>query len=162
MTATWAAVYTKAGKECWTRDNLANQDYDVFLPLYTKPRDKTERPLFRRYLFVDIAGKDIAPIRSTYGACWLVVGVGGDVGIIPTKVIEALQADHAAGIVINSFKGGEFERIEGEVRFKAGPLTGYTGLVSRSEGERVTVLLDIIGRNVHVFQASQSLEPAPR
>lgn len=153
----WYLVLTKPRAEEQARAQLLNQGYEVWLPLLTSWRKVTggawtqkTSPFFPRYLFVRPSheGQSIAPIRSTLGVSALV-----RFGIEPARLDESLFADlqrlvdaHAQrpDLRTSPFSAGE------NVSVTAGPLAGLEGIVTRSALERVTVLLQILGREKEV------------
>lgn len=152
----WYLVVSKPRQEEVAQRNLENQDYRVWLPLMRERKYRHGRyrdiiaPMFPRYLFIRLeAGvEDWGPIRST-------LGVGGLVrfGAWPAQIPE----DLVVGLMRSMDDTGVCDLSEpviqpGErVRILDGPMAGYEGICqARNGSERVTILLDIVGRQTPV------------
>jgi len=155
----WFVVYTKARHEDVALQNLERQGFEVYLPLVeTLKRKKGLQvsvitPFFPRYLFVrfDCSADDWGPIRSTRGVCGL-VKFGGLPKPVPPQLIEILKnsenSERIQTIELPCWKPGE------EVAIEQGPLAGYSCIfMERRSGDRVAVLLNIVGK------ASQTVLP---
>ena len=162
----WYVVRCQANAERRARDNLVRQEFRVWLPLCRKTRRharRTEsvlRPLFPRYLFLaaDFAEVPWRPILSTYGVSGLLSGPDGPAPV-PEGVIEALQARaDSEGIVALSteaFRTGE------RVRVVHGPLAELEGIFqTRTDSERIQLLLTLMGHAVRVIVRSDDIERA--
>jgi transcriptional antiterminator RfaH len=153
----WYAVHTQPKGEMKALENLKRQDFDAFLPLYSKKRrharktDYVASPLFPRYLFVhmDTEASRWRSIRSTYGVLHLVCQ-GDCPAPLPEGVVEGIKArQNESGLVEMTlelpFKPGE------KVEVLDGPLKELTGIFqSISDDQRVIVLLEMLGRPVRV------------
>jgi transcriptional antiterminator RfaH len=161
----WFLIYAKSRQEEVARDNLARQDYCVYLPLAQMHRIKSGRrvaviqPLFPRYLFIqlDTSSDNWAPIRSTKGVSSL-VRFGVEPGRIPDQLIQLLQqSESESGLhdwVEPEFAAGQ------AVCVMDGSMRGYEGIfIAKSGKERVLVLLDILGRQVRTQLALGQIEP---
>ncbi|SBT08626.1 NusG antitermination factor [Candidatus Accumulibacter aalborgensis] len=149
----WYVCFTKPRREALAVRKLEEQGYEVFLPFLTqwqKTRDgwsRKQQVMFPRYGFVRCSRceQSIAPIRSTPGVSGLVT-----FGTVPAALDEATleairslverQAGGAAADGACPFQTGD------AVDISAGPLKGLSGVVSAFAGERVTVLLTLLGR----------------
>jgi transcriptional antiterminator RfaH len=151
----WYVVYTHPQAEPKAAFHLRQQGFALYLPQYLKRRSHARKvewmpaPLFPRYLFLDI---DLAETRwravlSTPGVAGL-VSEGLGPAAVPEGVVEALQARHDGRGLI------ELEqplRPGDRVRILDGPLSGMDGLFEQCDDrDRVTVLLDLIGRGTRV------------
>jgi transcriptional antiterminator RfaH len=152
MNLRWFVATTKPRQEKVAKQQLENQDFAVYLPLFRRSKHRkgkwqeTAEVLFPGYVFIqlDIASDDISPIRSTIGVQSL-VRFGTQLVALDQKVISHLQlneqhqfgsdVDHAA-----QFKSGD------TVQLLSGPFAGLNGVfdISRSS-DRVIVLLSILG-----------------
>jgi transcriptional antiterminator RfaH len=153
----WYAVYTQARMEKWGRSNLWERGFEVYLPLYHKERrharktDWVSAPLFPRYLFV-AAGPQSRQQRSINSAPGVIslVTFGERPGLISGAVIKAIQAredadGHVQLVDQNTLVPGE------QVRLQSGAMADRVGLFGcRSEGDRVVILLNLLGREVRV------------
>ncbi len=117
-------------------------------------------PMFPRYLFVHLSSQtdNWAPIRSTLGVV-SIVRFGRDAARVPDELIAVLTArEDAQGIQVLPM-----EKYEpgARVRITHGSFAGYEGIFQAVNGrDRVTVLLDILGRNSRTLVDVDSIEPA--
>jgi transcriptional antiterminator RfaH len=156
--ARWYVVQTQVNGEAKAAQNLLRQGYEVYLPRYLKRRrharkvDFTAKPLFPRYMFVaiDMATQRWRSIQSTFGVSRLVTN-GDDPAIVPEAVVHALKAreDEKGFVRIDSkpaFASGD------KVRVLAGAFMDSAGLFSGlADHDRVSILLDMLGRKVRVL-----------
>jgi transcriptional antiterminator RfaH len=167
MSARWYVVHTQTNGETRADEHLRRQGFKTFLPVFLKRRRharKTEtvkRPLFPRYMFVqiDTAAQGWHAIRSTAGVNGL---VGGEAGPIPVQqgVVESLSAlqktdGHVRVPAQRKFLPGA------SIRVVDGLFASALGLFeSMSDNDRVSVLLDLLGRRVRVVLDSESVASA--
>ena len=153
----WYVANTHVNAEVTAAGHLRRQGFAVYLPMYRKlrsharRREWVSRPLFPRYLFVGIGENNQRwrAINSTIGISHLVSfdGVPAPIG---DDIISSLRAREGSdGMVklatVSSFRRGE------PVKLLDGALRGRTGLFdSIDEKMRVTVLLDLLGRQLRV------------
>jgi transcriptional antiterminator RfaH len=153
----WYAAYTQPQTEARAAQQLRNQDFDVFLPLCRRLRRharRTEtvlRPLFPRYLFValDPERQRWRSVNGTRGIVHL-VGQGDRPTAVPAGIVEALRAraDLAGAVPLDALAA--FERGQ-KLLVTDGPFAGHTGRFdSLTDGQRVVLLLDLLGRSVEV------------
>jgi transcriptional antiterminator RfaH len=151
----WCAVQTHVRSEDKAAFHLRRQGYDVFLPKHLKRRKHARRidwvssPLFPRYLFVSI-DPETTPwwaIRSTFGVGSLVC-FGDAPACVPTDIITEIKARQDEKGLVKTNAGCVFKRGD-RVRIVEGPLNDLEGLFeSTSDEERVTVLLNLMGREI--------------
>jgi transcriptional antiterminator RfaH len=154
----WYLVHAKPQGEAKAQANLGRQGYEVYFPRVRELARHSGRwrerigPLFPRYLFVrlDEGRDDFGPIHSTLGVAAL-VRFGSNYTIVAESVIRELRnrADPESGLhrltPRASFAAGS------RVRLLSGPLEGLEGVFQCETGsDRVTVLLDILGRQTAV------------
>jgi len=158
----WYLVYTKPRQEKTARENLERQNYTVFLPqIWNKPKNRPRQsvPMFPRYLFIqlDQTTDNWGPIRSTIGVI-SVVRFGMKPVAIPEAILGAIQArQDQTGIV--EYIGHEFGKGQ-RIRVKEGVFQGIEGLfLAKSGGERVAVLLDIMGQTSRTILSDSEIEP---
>jgi transcriptional antiterminator RfaH len=130
----------------------------TYLPRYLRARRharRTEtivRPLFPRYLFVamDVARDRWRVVQSTFGVSSL-VAVGSDPIPLPDGVVDEIRArEGERGLVKLGLPAG----VEpgSPVRLIDGAFTETRGVLERlADDRRVTVLLNLLGREVRVF-----------
>jgi transcriptional antiterminator RfaH len=158
-------VQTQVNSEEKARANLEQQGYNCFLPRYKKTisharkKQLVLRPLFPRYLFVslDLTVDRWRAIRSTVGVSTMIMN--GDVPSHVTKgLIEGLieRCDEQGLIVLAtpaSFAKGE------RVKIISGAFEETFGLVEGvSDKDRVTILINLLGRETRVSLKAQELE----
>lgn len=162
----WYLIYSKPRQETLAQTNLQRQGYATYLPLVRQPRRRagkrvqTVGPMFPRYLFINLDSQtdDWGPIRSTLGVVSL-VRFGQRPVPVPERLLEALRArEDEKGlqvVPVDEYEAGT------PVRITEGGLTGYEGIfLSRSGHERVTVLLDIMGKVARATVDAVAIEPA--
>jgi transcriptional antiterminator RfaH len=160
----WFLVYTKPRQESGVCTQLDRQGYDAYLPLYKTLRRMPDgmvmqrSPMFPRYVFFrpGHAGHSIAPVRSTLGVS-NIVRFGLTPATVGAEVVEGLRAfelqrEQADAQLISPLQTGR------RVVICAGPLKGLEGLVSGAVGQRVSVLLDLLGRQPSVNIPNHHLE----
>ena len=153
----WYVVQTQPHAERKAIFHLARQGFHTYLPLYRKRRRHARKveivsaPLFPRYLFVaiDLASQQWRSIQSTLGVSRLVCNGERPAELADAVILEMKQREDNAGFVqlerrIN-FSPGE------KVRVLEGIFSSYLGVFEGMSGsERVSVLLDLLGRKVRV------------
>jgi transcriptional antiterminator RfaH len=162
----WYVVQTQPCAERRAMAHLERQGFTTYLPRYRKRRrharrvETVEAPLFPRYLFVsiDLASQRWRSIHSTVGVSHLVCN-GSDPAPLPDAVIDQLRAREEEGFVQlplrPSFKPGE------AVRILDGAFTSCLGLYEgMKDGERIAVLLDLLGRKVRIYLDPESVAAA--
>lgn len=107
--------------------------------------------MFPRYIFLrpTHSEQSIAPIRSTPGVSML-VRFGIEVAKVDNVIIEELRRIEAKHLArpdsqVSPFVAGE------PVQVADGPLLGLKGIVTRPALERVSVLLNLLGREKEVI-----------
>ena len=162
----WYLVYCKPRQETVARENLERQGYETYLPFMREVRRRQGKrvaavaPMFPRYLFVHLSNQtdNWAPIRSTLGVVSL-IRFGQAAARVPDDLVAALKSrEDAQGILslpVEEYKPGR------RVRITQGSFAGYEGIFQVSSGrDRVTVLLDILGRRARTVVDADSIEPA--
>ncbi len=167
MTQSWYVVQTQTHAENKAAAHLLRQEFSVYLPRYQKRRrharstEIVAAPLFPRYLFVgvDMAAQRWRSIQSTLGVSRLVCN-GNEPAAVPASVIEALRRreDEQGFILLEQrprFSTGE------KVRVIDGAFADCFGLFEGMRDEdRVTVLLDLLGRKVRAMIDELSIAAA--
>lgn len=165
-TRSWYIVRTHARAEAKAALNLERQGFAIYLPRYLKRRRHARRveivqaPLFPRYLFVaiDKATQRWRSIQSTFGVAQLVCN-GDDPSAVSAVIVEELRKrEDGKGFVQLARRG--FARGE-KVRVVEGVFSACLGLFEgMSDNERVTILLDLLGRKVRVVMDLDSVAAA--
>ncbi len=161
----WYLIHTKPRQEQTARRNLERQGYRVYLPLARAYRRREGRrvasigALFPRYLFVELnlGADNVAPIRSTPGVSAL-VRFGQEPARVPAGFIASLR-DREDADGVHEWAAREIPA-GARVRIADGRLQGYEAIfLARSGRERVSVMLDILGRKVRASVDAGQIEP---
>jgi len=163
----WYVVQTHVNSETKAAANLDRQGFAVYLPRYLKRRsharkiETVARPLFPRYLFVaiDVATQRWRSIQSTLGVSHLVCWSGHPASV-ENSVIDALRAREDDGGFIKLARRFGFAPGD-KVRITEGAFVDNLALVEGvSDHERVSVLLDLLGRKVRVLVGADLIAAA--
>lgn len=162
----WFLAYSRPRLESVALQNLQQQGFNAYLPLY-KCLKKTEtgthaafEPMFPRYVFFRPAhaNQSIGPVRSTRGVGHI-VSFGHVPAIIRPDTLRAIaqleQARNAVDVTeLCNLRPGT------AVRFANPAFVGLQGLVKSVSSQRVSVLLEIMGREQIVTVDRRQLEVA--
>jgi transcriptional antiterminator RfaH len=161
----WYLVYCKPRQEATARRNLERQRYVTYLPLLRELRRRGGRrgeviaPLFPRYLFVRLNTEtdNWAPIRSTLGVV-SIVRFGPAAAAVPDRLVDMLRRrEDADGL---HRPPAEQYRRGARVRITEGGFAGYEGIfLARTGRDRVTVLLQVLGRDTPAQLGEDAIEP---
>jgi len=156
-TPRWYVAHTQPLAEARAVLNLERQGFGTYLPRYLKQRrharrvDTVAMPIFPRYVFVsiDLARQRWLSIRSTIGVSRL-VGHGDQPLPVPDGIVETMMQRHdEAGFVRLGSPLGL--RVGDKVRVLGGAFEETLGMFERmTDEQRVTILLDLLGRKVRV------------
>lgn len=162
----WFLAYTRPRLETVALQNLLQQGFHAYLPLF-KCLKKTDsgshaafEPMFPRYVFFrpSHGNQSIGTVRSTRGVGH-VVSFGHVPAIIRPEILAAIrrfeQARSAADL--NELSA---LRIGAAVRFFDPVFVGLEGLVKSVSSQRVSVLLEVMGRQQVVIVDRHQLEVA--
>ena len=164
----WFVAQTQPHAEVKAADHLGRQGFETYLPRYIKTVRHARRvsavkaALFPNYLFVrfDVNTARWRAINSTVGVMRL---VGHDTS--PTPLAESV----VEGLKKHEGTDGFFEIMQPAARFKVGDairvcegaFNSFYGIFeARTDKERVTVLLDLLGRKSRVMLNLRSIEAA--
>ena len=160
----WYLVVTKPQSEFKAQENLLRQGYETYLPLVQTSRRRNGKVVnrteafFPRYLFIylDKETDNWSPIRSTLGVAGL-VQFGGLPAVVPENLIVNLKSNEDE-FGLQSFEKKELK--QGDlVDIIDGPFEGYKAIYQKMKStERVSVLLDIVGKNTQVTLSMHELE----
>lgn len=163
----WYVVYTHVHSETRARDNLLRQGFDAYLPQgrywrrHARRKEIVPRPLFPRYLFVgfDVDQSSWRSIFSTIGVVHLICN-GDHPTLVPNSVVDSIRSAESAGVFDDA---GAVSRLQigAAVQIARGPFSEMIGrLQSLVSGDRVRVLLDILGREVPTVVDAAEVAPA--
>lgn len=160
----WYLAYTKPRQEPIAEQNLVQQNFEVYLPLYKKVK-KVEQgpvvlfePMFPRYIFFRPAksGQSISVVRNTKGINNL-VRFGFEPATLDPELLDRIRQieqlrSQASVQEIDNLQAGQ------KVILKNSPLSGLEGVVQSVSSKRVAVLLEILGRPTLVKMEHHQLE----
>lgn len=171
----WYVVHTKPRQERTAAEQLLRQDFEVYLPLFKVFRDPGRRrrasvappslpssdpacaaaadpaliahePMFPRYLFLrpTRATQSLSVVRSTVGVSRLVM-FGHQPATLADDAVQAIRRaeglrETGALADIGPYRPGM------AVRLRDPALAGVQALVQAVSADRVTLLLDLLGR----------------
>ena len=149
----WYVVYTNINCEMRAKRGLDALGLRTYLPLlrkwrrHARRRDKVERALFARYLFVgfDINRDAWYPIRTTHGV-ESILSRDGIPESVPAAAIERLMAAEAMGR-FDLTREGAMLRPGDKVEVEGGPFGDFVAEVATADdGKRVEILHSLFGR----------------
>ena len=161
----WFVVQTRPNSERRAMANLHRQGFEAYFPAYSKRRshagkiDMVAAPLFPRYLFVaiDLGSQRWRSICSTFGVAQLVCHGDRPAPLADEIIAELRSREDERGLIRlgSAFRPGE------RVRVLGGAFADHFGLFdSMGDGERVAVLLDLLGRKVRTVVNINVIEAA--
>jgi len=165
--APWYVLYTKPQKEFYVYSLVTDREkLTAYLPeVLQKYRGRVQmRPLFPRYLFVQLDLEEMAASAINYipGAIKLLSFEGKPLPLRP-GVVEALREEvarlnAAGGLPTQEFNEGDL------VRLRSGPLAGMEAVFVKhlAPHDRAVVLLRFLGQENHVEVDLAELERKPR
>jgi transcriptional antiterminator RfaH len=163
----WYVAQTRPHAETKASQHLRRQGFEIYLPRYQKQRrharriEKVAAPLFPNYVFVaiDMAAQRWLSIDSTIGVSKLVRN--GDLPApVPQLVIDALKGREDADGNVQLIRRPRFSPGD-KIRVVGGAFCDcyglYEGMTAR---ERITILLDLLGRKVRTIVDTDFIEAA--
>jgi transcriptional antiterminator RfaH len=163
----WYVVQTHPHAENKAVQHLERQGYRTYLPRYLKRRRHARRietvaaPLFPRYLFVavDLASQRWRSIQSTIGVTRLVLN-GEAPATIADGIVDGLRRRETAEGFVRLDQRPNFAPGT-PVRVLDGVFSACVGLFDGlTDGQRVAILLDLLGRKVRVVLDELSVAAA--
>lgn len=160
----WVVAQAKPQRERWAVENILRQGFEPYRPLTRVKEVKRGKvveklqSLFPGYLFVRTTGQ-WRSLTGTFGISGVIMA-GQFPAIMPDSAIEQLRAREAADGTIILPKSDKPRFYEGEhVRIGDGPFSGYNGIFEGDAAdERVSVLLQVLGRTTRVLIGEEFLE----
>lgn len=162
----WYLAYTRRRMESTAVVNLERQGFQSYLPLFKTLRRTTQglqpsfEAMFPRYVFLRPAStrQTLSTVASTRGVCGL-VKFGGEAALLRPELVEGIRAferhrNEADLDAISPIQPGA------RVRMRRGGLKGIEGLVVSVAKQRVTFLLQMLGREKQVTVEHGELELA--
>lgn len=166
----WYLAFSKPKQEELARQQLINQGFEAYLPLFKKvgkPKAAdphgtliVREPMFPRYVFFKpgMATQSISAARNTRGVTSL-VSFGFVLATVSDELIDAirvleLEREQSDLAQITPFQPGT------RVRLREKGLQCLEGLVVSVSSKRVTLLLEILGRQKELCVDHTQLELA--
>jgi transcriptional antiterminator RfaH len=162
MERAWYAVEAKPHKAPLVVANLQQEGIDYYQPRLEVPGRRRKRvvPLFPGYLFARIGNvSDSVRVRYTPGVKGIVGGTEMPMPI-DDEVIDSIRAREESDGIIHP--GGVFDfRPQQRAKVRGGSLDGLEVLFQGylPDGQRVEILLEILGRQVRTVVSVDRLMP---
>jgi transcription antitermination factor NusG len=162
--ARWYVVQTRPGKEALAVSNLRRQGFEPFLPQvrrtvrHARRTRELLRPLFPRYLFLPLdLGRDRwRPLLGTIGVASVIMDGERPRATPPGLVEELIAASDWSGNLDLSHRLA----VGGSVKLLRGPFAERIAqLVELEDGDRVRVLLEVLGAARRVSVQAADLMP---
>ena len=153
----WYVINTKPNSELIAVQKLKRHNYNVYCPTYisivkhARKMRKIIKPLFPGYLFIclDIQKDPWTPINYMIGVKKLLSDGTFPIALDEAIIDELLGLQNNQGFIENVEL--DFYKIDQEVIVNDGPLQGLKGTFKGlTAGQRVEVLLNMLGRNLTV------------
>jgi transcription antitermination factor NusG len=166
----WFIVRTQPHRERWAAENCARQGCEFYLPEILVPTTSTVggrrhytsrlQRLFPGYLFVLTPDRQWLFLHSTFGVIAIVM-VGSIPGTLAGVEIEKLRRRERGDGYIELPQMPERLPLGAKVRISGeNPFIGHNGIVAGMlPGDRVKVLLDLLGRKVTCLFDEDEVEP---
>lgn len=151
----WFVIHTKPRDEHRVKIHLINQEIETFLPLFETHHYcngkmvRRIKPLFPNYLFSKLdLERHYYKVRWTRGVN-RILGIGNEPTPVSEMVVHMIKERMNQNNVVkllDNFQEGDL------VKITSGPLKDFIGVFQRrqSSGERVRILLNLIGAEVPV------------
>lgn len=162
----WYVVYTQPKREQVAATNLQQQGHEVYLPRYKTFKKSTEGirtafdPMFPRYVFFrpEHSAISITGARSTRGVSFL-LSFGNVLAMLSAEKLQWVKQCEDLRNLVDLKVAGVFQPGL-QARLRQPGLRGLTGLVTSVSAERVTLLLELLGRETEVEVEHHQLELA--
>jgi len=162
--ACWFVAQLKPNGYVKARQNLERQGYTTFTPLiervvsHARTKKRVMRPLFPGYIFVtfDPESTQWRSINNTFGVSGLIMARANTPARVPGALMTNLLAScDGSGHILPP----EMLNAGDKVRIIGGVFEGtFAEVQHAAKGERVRLLLDIMGRSVSTDCAQVELE----
>jgi transcriptional antiterminator RfaH len=162
----WYLAYTRPRMEETAAFNLERQGFEIYLPMFKTCKRTPEglqptfEAMFPRYVFLRPSSErhSLSTVASTRGVCSL-IRFGFEPAQVLPKTLQEIRAfersrNQASLEAISPIQPGA------RVRIRKGGLKGLEGLVVSVARQRVTFLLQLLGREKHVTVEHGELELA--
>ena len=165
MVPRWYAARTKSRQETVALRNLARQQFEAYSPHVEITRTvrrriiTTSEPVFPGYVLIRFALADAAwrAINSTRGIVSLIMtSENGIPAPLPVGEVEAIQRREKSGDLV--IPDAALIRRGDKVRIKFGTAADAIGKVIFTRGERIELLLHLLGRETRVKAPLHAVE----
>lgn len=161
---TWFVAYTGVRQERRAAASLADQGFEVFVPLekhlrsHARVKDTVERPMVPRYLFFKLSGRSFYDVRNTDGIDYIIGGGAfGAPTPMPVKMDEQGNPTTWVDTLRKAQEAGAFDYTRGlglsfdvgeAVMISCGPFAGQLATIMEAKpgAKRVRVFLKVLGR----------------
>ena len=152
----WYVAYTQPQREQLAQINLVLQGFEVYLCQYKTFKKSPDgvvaawQPMFPRYIFFRPAhaGQSISVVRSTRGIAF-VLRFGLTLAVLKPEELSVLKALETAQNQADAGQSSPFQPGL-KVRLQNCGLSGLEGLVHSVSSKRVTLLIELLGREKKV------------
>ncbi|MDB5844986.1 MAG: hypothetical protein JWP79_2296 [Polaromonas sp.] len=160
----WYVAYTQPQREQLARVNLELQGFEAYLCQYKTFKKSPEglievwQPMFPRYIFFRPAhsGQSISVVRSTRGIAF-VLRFGLTPALLKPEELRAIRAFESAQNQSDSTQTSPFQPGL-RVRLQNCGLSGLEGLVHSVSSKRVTLLIQLLGREKELHLEPHQIE----
>jgi transcription antitermination factor NusG len=155
----WHVLLVEPRMEKKAAEALREAGYTAWYPQTVEMRTNQQRmlrrkfnePLFQRYVFVTGQGYRLGMVDCKH--------VSMVVGKISQKDINDLSGRQAGGEFVAKVAGHGFAKGE-HVKVKEGPFGGLDGIVEKTTRDRVSILMNILGRSTEISVDASVIEMA--
>lgn len=148
----WYAIYCNIKCEERVRLGLKEKGFTAFLPMtrrhvtHARKTEIVKRPLFPRYIFVAVEGREeISVIRALDGV-QAVLGTQHKAIEIPRQVISDIAAAETMGLFDHTLDEPPMPEVGRTVKMVGGPLAGFAAtIVATHADRRIDVLMTFLG-----------------
>jgi len=152
----WFAIRVKSNRERVAQQHLTGKGYEVFLPVYSCPRNDgrkpaIEMPLFPGYLFCRFDVTNRLPVLVVPGVVHI-VGFGKQPVAVDESELESVRILIQAGLPL---RPDEPYTIGQSVRIQKGPLAGAEGVILGLGEKRLVVSISLLQRSISVVLARE-------
>lgn len=164
----WLIATTKPRQEYRARQNLLQQGLLPFLPLCIVQRNIRRHhlvmpePLFPGYIFIQAEDySQCSAINNTRGVSKLLTDPDGKPSVVKPEIINGIRAmlPNDGPLDMRTPENHPWKRNQ-PLRVLSGPFEHLTGICTSISKDRVTILLDLLGRGVQISLSSSAVTAA--
>lgn len=155
----WVVLLVEPRMEKKAAEELRNAGFTAWYPQTVEMRTNQQRmfrrkfnePLFPRYVFASGYGYSLGMVDCKH--------ISMVVGTISQKDMDDLSGRQTCGEFVAKVAGHGFARGE-QVKVKEGPFGGLHGIVEKTTRDRVSILMNILGRSTEISVDASVIELA--